>query len=117
MDTIVSLSPRIVITEFLAVCAGISCVAAAVGWVVKVVKLVGRPARKTNERLTAIENTLAAHEDYLSSDKTRLEAIEAGTKVTQKAILALLAHGIDGNDIEAMKRAKDELQEYLIERR
>ena len=29
--------------------------------------------------------------------------------------MALLAHGIDGNDIDAMKKAKAELTDYLIQ--
>ena len=48
------------------------------------------------------------------NDKKRLEEMEQGNKVTQRAILALLSHGIDGNDIEAMKAAKKELQDFLI---
>ena len=33
-----------------------------------------------------------------------------------KALLALLRHGIDGNDVEGMKKVKSELEQYLIDR-
>ena len=46
----------------------------------------------------------------------RLDKIEEVNTITQRALLALLAHGIDGNDIEAMRKAKAELTDYLIER-
>ena len=59
---------------------------------------------------------LARVEARAQSNTHRLDAIEEGSRVTQRAILALLSHGIDGNDIDAMKAAKKELQEYLIER-
>ena len=49
-------------------------------------------------------------------DFNRLNKLEEGNIVTQRALLALLAHGIDGNDIEAMRKAKAELTDYLIER-
>ena len=52
-----------------------------------------------------------AREDY-----ERLNQLEEGNAITQRALLALLAHGIDGNDIEAMKQAKAELTDYLIGR-
>ena len=32
------------------------------------------------------------------------------------ALLALLDHGIDGNNIEQMKQAKEDLQRHLVER-
>ena len=45
-----------------------------------------------------------------------MQRLEEENIVTQRALLALLAHGIDGNDIEAMRKAKTELTDYLIER-
>ena len=116
MDTVISFTPQMLAAGLLSVCAGVSCIAAAVGWIVKAISIARKPAKRTDERLTAVEKRLAEHEEFFANDKARLEAIESGNRVTQKAILALLAHGIDGNDVEAMKRAKDELQEYLIER-
>ena len=46
----------------------------------------------------------------------RITDIEKGNKVTQKAILALLEHSIDGNNTDGLKRAKDELSQYLVDR-
>ncbi|MBP5212529.1 MAG: hypothetical protein J6Z30_06705 [Pyramidobacter sp.] len=112
MDTIISFTPG----QIVALAAGISAICAAVGWVIKIVKRTQAPTRRLEERVAAIELVIKNHDDYLASDKRRLEAIEEGNRVTQKAILALLSHGIDGNDIDAMKDAKAELQKYLIER-
>ena len=116
MDTVISFTPTQLFAGILAVCAGISCIAAAIGWVVKGIQAAKAPAKKVSDRLTAIETTIKDHEGFFANDKKRLEAIEEGNRVTQKAILALLSHGIDGNDVDAMKAAKAELQEYLIER-
>ena len=51
-----------------------------------------------------------------SNDNDRIEGIERGNRVTQRALLALLSHGIDGNEIDAMSKAKEELENYLIQR-
>jgi hypothetical protein len=116
MYNIISFTPAQLIAGILAIAAGISCVAAAIGWIVKWVQAARAPGKRVNDRLKAVEAQLEEHGKYLTNDKRRLEAIEEGSRVTQKAILALLSHGIDGNDIEAMRTAKAELQEYLIER-
>ncbi len=116
MDTVISFTPAQLFAGILAVCAGISCIAAAIGWVVKGVQAAKAPAKKVEERLAALEKNQEEHMAFFKKDKDRLDAIEEGSRVTQRAILALLSHGIDGNDIDAMKAAKKELQEYLIER-
>ena len=37
-------------------------------------------------------------------------------KVTQQALLAIMSYEINGNDIDKLKQAKDDLEEYLIKR-
>jgi len=116
MDTVITFTPASLMAGILAVCAGISCIAAAIGWIIKGINAAKVPAKKVDERLSGVEKAIEQHKDFLDSDKRRLEALEEGNRVTQRAILALLAHGIDGNDIEAMKSAKEELQNHLINR-
>jgi len=114
MDTVITFTPASLMAGILAVCAGISCIAAAIGWVIKGIQAAKAPAKKVDERLTALEEAIEDHDRFFLNDKRRLESIEDGNRVTQKAILALLSHGIDGNDVEAMRSARDELQDYLI---
>ena len=45
-----------------------------------------------------------------------IERIEEGNKITQQALLALLNHAIDGNDIAEVKKASKDLTDYLIRR-
>ena len=116
MDKVLSFTVGQLIGGFLAICAGLSCIALAVSWIIKAVNKVRAPERKQDERITDLERRVAKHDEFLDRDKERLEAIEEGNRVTQRAILALLAHGIDGNDIDALRAAKTELQDYLIKR-
>ena len=114
MDTVITFTPASLRAGILAVCAGISCIAAAVGWVIKGINAAKRPREEIEKRLETCEKTIEDHNRFFLNDKRRLESIEDGNRVTQKAILALLSHGIDGNDVEAMRSARDELQDYLI---
>lgn len=116
MDAVISFTPASLAAGFLTVCAGISCIAAAMGWIIKAINAAKAPGKKVNDRLTAVENAIAQHSKFFDSDKKRLDALEEGNRVTQQALLALLAHGIDGNDIEAMVEAKKALETYLIRR-
>ena len=101
---------------FLAVCAGVSTVAVAVGHVVKAVHAARAPRHAVEARLAAVEQAVEDYREYFSRDKKRLDTYEEGSRVTQRAILALLAHSIDGNDVEALKKAKSALETFLIER-
>ncbi len=116
METVISFTPAQLFAAILGICAGVSCIAGAISWIVKGVKAAKKPGQRINERLDALEAKDKQHAEYLDRDNERLEAIEAGNRVTQRALLALLKHGIDGNDVDAMKRAEAELQEFLIER-
>ena len=116
MDTVIQFTPHQIIDIILAVCGGITAVAAAIGVIAVLVKKAKSPNQHQNERLDILENRVDKHDELLGNDNKRLKSIEDGNRVTQRALLALLAHGIDGNDIESMKKAKDDLQQYLIEK-
>ena len=49
-----------------------------------------------------------------ANDKARLDRIDAGQRVEQQGILALLDHGLDGNNVAQTEKAKIALQEHLI---
>jgi hypothetical protein len=100
----------------LTLCAGVSCVAAAANWVRKGLHAADKPRRTWNERIKRLEATTAQHTEDLARDNRRLAEIEEGNRVTQRAILALLGHSINGEAVDELKAARLELQKYLIER-
>lgn len=52
----------------------------------------------------------------LQSDAIRIKGLEDGQAITMRALLAIVNHEIDGNNIEGLKNTRDALQRYLIER-
>lgn len=74
------------------------------------------PEDKQNERISALEDDVKLLKEYISNDDTRIRRIEEGNRFTQQAILALLSHGIEGNNTEEMKKARSDLNNYLIGR-
>ena len=75
-------------------------------------------ARKPNEQQDAairgLEVRMEAVERKLVNDKTRLDAYEDGMRVSQQAMLALLDHSLDGNNIKQMEEAKNAIQKHLL---
>lgn len=94
----------------------ITVIANAVEKIVKAVKAAKAPNDQQNARLDALEKWQCEVDRKLNSDNDRLSSIDNGAHVTQRALLALLDHGIDGNNIDQMQHAKEELQNYLINR-
>lgn len=102
--------------QVVTICAGFAVICGAAVWIIKIIQNLKHPSEMRNNRLSEIEGQLARHDECLARDKGRIDRIDEGNRVTQRAILALLSHGIDGNEVASMKRAKDDLEQYLINR-
>lgn len=102
--------------QVLALCSAIVVISGAVHVVINLFYKVSAPNKVQNTRLDNIELRLEKHDEFFRRDLKRFEGLEEGNRVTQRAILALLSHSIDGNEIGELKEAKKELQEYLIKR-
>lgn len=67
--------------------------------------------RKPNDNL---KDVVASHTQLLNSDEKRMQEIEDSNQMILKCLLVIINHEITGNGIEKMKQARDELQDYLI---
>lgn len=88
----------------------------AIEKLVKLWRVAKAPNDEQNDRLAKLEDRMDEVENKLTHDHERFESLDTGNRVTQRALLALLDHGIDGNNIEQMQHAKEELQNHLINR-
>lgn len=84
--------------------------------IAKAVKAAKAPNEEQDRRLTAAEKDIADIKGFLANDKKRLDSLEEGNRVTQRALIALLGHGLDGNNQKEMAAAKADLESYLINR-
>ena len=82
----------------------------------KAIQLAKAPNVKQDARLEKVEKHLEEVDRFLASDKKRLDSLEEGNRATQRALIALLDHGIDGNNIKQMEKAKNDLITNLIDR-
>lgn len=111
-----NLTPAVVWAAILGGCSAFLLLTNAIERLVNIWRKAKAPNEKQDERLEALEEWRREVDRKLNSDHDHLGAIDEGNRVTQRALLALLDHGIDGNNIEQMQHAKEELQDHLINR-
>ena len=98
----------------LAIAGGISTICGAANWIVKLVQVMKAPNAEQDKQLADLQEWRKGVDAKLDNDHRRLNRNENSERITQRALLALLAHGIDGNHQEQMEKAKEELQNHLI---
>ena len=81
---------------------------------VKGVKAAKAPEQKQNNEIKEIKVRLDKVETKLSSDEKHLKEARECNHVITKGVLALLDHGINGNNIDQMKDARHDVEAYLI---
>lgn len=115
---------------FLAVCAGIGCISAAIAAVVKFGDYLKKPNKAQDnkieenrkgllaleKRIDSLEKENREFEDLFEKNKRRLDAHEESTNMLLKANFALLGHALNGNNVDQMQGAFNEIQEYLFNR-
>lgn len=106
----------LVIGGILAVAGFVNTVGSAIEKLVKAAKAAKAPNEEQNERITELEKWRIDVDRRLIKGDEHFSSLDEGNRVTQLALLALLDHSLDGNNITQMQHAKEELQNYLINR-
>ena len=114
MNQQITFTPNQVFELILWVCGAIVSVSAAVAVIIKVVQKAKAPEKTQNERIERLEKKMEKVDQLFDSDNKRLQKLEEGNRVTQQAILALLSHALNGNDVDSLQKAKAKLEDYLI---
>ena len=109
-----NLTPTLIIGGVLAIAGAISTIGGAVEKIVKVVKAAKAPEQQQNAEIEDIKNRLDTVERKLDNDKLQIKDAKECNHVLTKGMLALLEHGINGNNIDQMRDAKNGVEAYLI---
>ena len=123
MNSAITFTPGQLVAIILSICGSIITISAAVSIIAKLFEKAKAPEEKQNARLDNIEKHLGeldtiveTFKEYFTNDDNRFKAIEKSNKVTQTALLALLKHSLNGNDMQSLRDAEKSLEEYLIEK-
>ena len=123
MDNVISFTPSELVGFITAIGGAIVTIGAVITLIFKLANRIKAPEDKQNERLDAIEKRLDGIDEaqdlfrqYFTNDDNRFKAIEKSNKITQGALLALLKHALNGNDVNSLQDAEKQLEAYLIEK-
>ena len=103
---------------------------AVVGGILAAIVLIGNAAERVAKALRALKAPNAAQDEsiaelqrqqretdaYLRQEMQWRVSTDKSNAVTQRALLALLGHGLHGNNIDQMQASEIELQNHLINR-
>ena len=101
-------------TTVLAAASAIVLIANAVEKVVNAVKVAKAPEQRKNKEIGDIKDRLDKIEAKLENDKKQIADAKECNHVITKGMLALLEHGINGNNIDQMREARNDVNAYLI---
>lgn len=98
----------------LSVASAIVLLSNAIEKIVKAVKVAKAPEAAQNEKISELEDRIDKVERELLKDEKHLKDARECNHVITKGVLALLDHGINGNNIDQMKDARHDVEAYLI---
>ena len=104
----------LLIGGILAIAGAVSTVGGAVEKIAKAVRVAKAPEQAQNEEIKEIKERLDTLESKQKKDEGKIEASKECNRVLTKGMLALLEHGINGNNIDQMRDAKNDVEAYLI---
>ena len=98
----------------LAVASAIVLLSNAAEKISKAVKVAKAPEQRQNDEIEDIKARLDKLERSMLIDEKQLKDARECNHVITKGVLALLDHGINGNNIDQMKDARQDVEAYLI---
>ncbi len=108
---------------FLAFCSAVIVVTGAIGAIMKWVNKAKEPTTTLVKRMDEQDVKLREHDgqiedinELLHKDKLAIDKINEGNRVTQSALLAIMEHSLNGDNLSKLEKAKDDLEEFLIKK-
>lgn len=93
-------------------------------WILGTIALIGgatavisrwfTPWRKLKEDIKALQEELKILKSYQKKDHAEIDKVEVGIEKICKCTLAITEHQLTGNGDEKLRKAKDEMEDYLI---
>jgi len=116
MNNAITFTPSELLSLILWICGAIVSISAAITVIIRIIQKAKEPEKNQDDRIASLELKVAKFEKYFDNDNKRLVELEKGNIVTQQALLALLSHALNGNDLDSLKDAKAKLEKYLLNR-
>ena len=112
-----------ILTMMLSVCGALVSISAAIAVVVKFNNFLKKPNKDQDARIDKLEGRLKTLEGrcdtfdkQLEGVKKHLNSLDESINMLLRAEFAQLGHNLNGDNVEQMQRAFDDIQEFLFKR-
>lgn len=112
-----------ILTMMLSVCGALVSISAAIAVVVKFNNFLKKPNKdqdaridKLERRLKTVEGRCDTFDKQLEGVKKHLNSLDESINMLLRAEFAQLGHNLNGDNVEQMQRAFDDIQEFLFKR-
>ena len=105
-----------IIKEFLSICSGITVISAACSVIYKAYKSAKQPQKDIESRVSTIEADIKDIKEKLNNDYASINANREDTQLLMRSMFNLIENKITGNNIEGLKKTRDELIQALTEK-
>lgn len=102
--------------QFIVVCSYIITIGGAAAVVGSVYSKAKKPKDDLESRLTAIETEIKDIKEKLQSDYNSINQSQEDMGLIMRSVFALIENKITGNNVEGLKKTRDELIQALTER-
>ena len=116
METTIVFTPAQLMAFIGAVCGFIASIGAAVAIIAKFITKIKAPEQEQNRRIKTLEEEVKELKSRLDSGNDKFAELDRSNKVILRSLSALLAQSLGADATEALKEAKRELDQYLIEK-
>lgn len=104
------------INQFMVVCGWIITIGGAVGVIYSGYKKAKKPKDDIEKRLTSIENDVRDIKRKLQSDYDSINQNRDDMNLLMRSMFSLIENKITGNNVEGLKKTRDELIAALTEK-
>lgn len=112
-----------ILTMMLSVCGALVSISAAIAVLVKFNNFLKKPNKdqdaridKLEGRLKTVEGRCDTFDKQLEGVKKHLNSLDESINMLLRAEFAQLGHNLNGDNVEQMQRAFDDIQEFLFKR-
>ena len=96
--------------------SAINTIGNAIEKISKAKRAIEAPNAAQDEKIADHEKRISRLERHQENDHKELAAIREYNRISALAQIALLDHGLDGNNVKPMKDAKNELNHWLAQK-
>ena len=94
----------------------ITVIGGAAAYIARLLGWLKKPEERQNAAIKDLTQRVERLETKASADYAAIEDIKTASRLQTAALLALSKHALNGNDVEALRDATTNLEQYLIRR-